>query len=53
MIYGLKQAELKNIRRVFDKQRNIIDVFATVNKATNFCRIHHTTLHRYLKSGKL
>lgn len=48
------EAELKDLRVwVFDKQRNIIDVFPTANKAANFCGIHHSILHRYLKSGKL
>jgi hypothetical protein len=53
-IYSLRlEAELKDLRVwVFDKQRNIIDVFYTTNKTANLC-YNHPILHRYLKSGKL
>lgn len=49
------EAAFKDLRVwVFDKECNIIDVFSTAaNKAANFCGIHHTILHRYLRSGKL
>jgi hypothetical protein len=48
------EAEFKDLRVwVFDKQCNIIDVFPTANKAVNFWGIHHTVLHRHLRSGKL
>jgi len=48
------EGELKDVRVwVFDKERNIIGVFSTANKAAEFCNMYHVVLHRYLKSGKL
>jgi hypothetical protein len=39
--------------RIYDKQHNVVDVFLTANKAAQFCGVYHTTLARYIKSGKL
>jgi hypothetical protein len=47
-------SELKDVRVwVFDKERKIVDVFSNAKKAAKFCNTNHTTLSRYLKSGKL
>jgi group I intron endonuclease len=47
-------AEFKYVRVwVFDKECKIVDVFSNAQKAAKFCNTNHTTLRRYLKSGKL
>ena len=48
------EAELKNNRVwIFDKQRNLINVFPNASKAAKYSDTSHTTVCRYIKSGKL
>lgn len=48
------EAELKDVRVwVFNKERDMIGVFPTANKAAEFCGTSHVAIARYLKSGKL
>jgi hypothetical protein len=48
------EAELKDVRVwVFNKERDMIGVFPTANKAGEFCGTSPVALGRYLKSGKL
>jgi len=47
-------AELKDVRVwVFNKEYKIVHVFTNAHKAALYCNTNHTTLGRYLKSGKL
>lgn len=48
------EAELKDVRVwVFNKERDMIGIFPTANKAAEFCGTSHVAVGRYLKSGKL